>query len=171
MPEIKLTDFQGFFIRVSSYNGKFNAYEKDEDKDPIFSETTLEELQEKIKRHNSNKRRFKPLKVIQIESDKVGRITSRVADCSDMVYFTHKPSPKERANRTKCWVVDRYGWKEPKDPRFALATEENLATLAKIENIKKAIQNLSDKAKALRKTYKDAVTMQTLDQDEGKGGM
>jgi len=160
MTEIFLRKMHGFDVKVSPY-GSFYAYEKGADQ-ALYSAKSLEDLEEILKRHASNKRHFKPIEVINISSDTVGRITSKVADNGDQVYFTHKPSPKERASRTATRLIE-YGWgSDPKKPCFAKATPQNLTILAKVEALEKKRKDIDDEMKKLRGTYGSLVTWEDI---------
>lgn len=162
MVEVNLIEFEGFQITVASWNGTFRAYKKDNLQKELYSAESLDALKEKIKRHNSDARHFKPLKVIQIGSDTVGRITSRVADSEREVFFTVKENPKARASRRQTPLLN-YGWGEDKDkPLFAKATPENLVVLEKIQDLESQIKTLRDLQTSLRGTYGDLITFETL---------
>jgi len=153
----------GFQVRVSDYSGSFSAYENEDDEQATYSAKSLSELEEILKRHESNKRHFTPLDVISISDEKVGRITSRVADNKREVYFTHKDNPNEKATRTAVALVgSRWDYEGQGKPQFAKATPENLAIKAKIDDLKEQAAKLHEDAKALRKTYGDLVTWETI---------
>lgn len=165
---VVLKELDGFIIKVNPWNGKFYAAAKGDEKGrDLYDGNTLQELEEKIKRHNSNKRRFKPLEVISIGSDKIGRITSRVADSDSQIYFTWKPSPTERASRIQTPLLN-YGFgKDKNKPLFAKATVANLAVFNKIKDIESQIKTLRDLQESFRGTYGNLVTWDTIDEQDG----
>lgn len=162
MTEVFLKNFEGFEVKVTSY-GNFYAY-KEGSKKAVYSGDTMAELEEKIKRHISNARHFKPIDVIHVRSGRVGRITSKVADREEWVFFTHKANPDERASRSEQRLIDysnRYD-EEPK-PEFARVNPTNLAILKAIEKLdvdRAAIRAEQDK---LRGTFTDLVTWDDIE--------
>ena len=168
MTEFYLKSIGGFDIKVGS-SGTFYAYEKGTTKE-IYSAKTLEELEEKVKRHVSNARHFKPIDVIQIDADRVGRITSKVADREDFVYFTHKEKPEERATRSESRLISySFGRHEDNQPVFAKATPENLEILKQIRDLDEQQKILRDRQDALRKLYQNKVTWEDIEFKKPRG--
>jgi hypothetical protein len=170
---VVVKEFKGFVISISPYNGTFYAYEKkDEEKKEKYRAATMGELEEIIKRHVSNKRHFKPINVIHIDDDRVGRITSRTADRDDSVYFTFRKDPtdkKERPSRTTA-RIEGYEWVEGnRQPtwEFAQATEANLTVLEKIKDLDNQIKALRTLQQELRKTYGEPVTWELIEERGG----
>ena len=61
----------------------------------IIRAETEKELEILIKNHEAELRRFKPVEVIRVEDGVRGRLTSRVADAKDEVYFSFTVLPAE----------------------------------------------------------------------------
>ena len=169
---VKLKDFEGWAIVVSEYNGTFEAKKGEQEK---LSAKTLAELEEFIKRQNAEARHFKPIDVIDKDSDRVGRITSRVKDDQLSVYFTFKnpDEPKEKATRTQS-NVETSSWSrsyndesKTKNYEFVQTTKENLAILAEIHEAQAQREAIDDYIRGLRLTYSDPVTWTMIDKAAG----
>lgn len=164
MTDIVLKKLHGFEVRVSDYSGEFAAYDDVDDDHARYRAKSLAELEEILKRHASDARHFDPIDVIHISDERIGKITSRVADNKSEVYFTHKERPTDKPTRTQIGLMAShwdYSGRTGK-PQFAKVTPENLAIKAKIEDLQKQAAKLHEDAAALRDTYGDLVTWETI---------
>ena len=157
MPDINLKEISGFQVTVNSYVGSFTATKGD----IKLNAKTLEELEELIKETCREERRFKPLDVIHVRNDRLGRVTSRVASSEQLVYFSFKEDGSSKATRTQESLTD-YGWGDKK-PLFVKATPKNLAVLKQIEEKHRQIKALDAEIYALRETYEEPVTWEVVD--------
>lgn len=163
--DVFLKKIGSFDVKVSKWNGGFYAYENGA-KQSLYNAKTLEELEAILKRHASNKRHFKPINVIHIDDDQVGRITSQVADRDNHVYFTWKKRPDLKAQRSEERLEKySYGRKEQSVATFAKATPANLKILENINTVEDHIKTLRASQDFLRKQYVDLVTVDDIDKE------
>lgn len=161
--DVELKVIEGFKVTVSSYRGTFEAT-KGEVK---LSAETLPKLEELIKEHQREQRRFKPIEVIEVGHDHIGRISSRVADDDASVYFAFKESPNVKATR-KAERLEPYSWgHKEQEHNFVLATPENLAILEQINAKLKEQAKIENDLRQLRGSYKDPVTWEIIDKQAG----
>lgn len=169
--DIELKKIGDYTVTVSPFNGRFTA---ENPKGNKIEADTLPVLEESIKRQQAADRHFKPIEVIAVEYGRVGRITSRTADIRDYeVYFTFKPSGESKPTRHAI-NLNSYRYAEYGEHNFVLATESNLAVLAKIESIEAEIRTKEDLIKSFKKQYTDPVTEEMIEAGEDaaakKGG-
>ena len=157
MTEVKLIEFEGWTVYVDQW-GTFTAV-KDEKK---LEDKSLEVLKENIKRQNSDDRRFKPIDAIKVNSDMLGRITSRVADNNSCIYWTFKETPEAKTSRTQESLEGYRSWGDERYP-FVMATVANREILAKIEALRTQEDAILKEMQTLRKSYTRPVTWKEVD--------
>lgn len=157
---IFIIDFQGFKIYYG--HKKFTAIKGDIE----LKANTETELQVIIKKHAREKRKFRPINVIKVEDEKLGRITSRAADNDSLVWFSHKEGehPKHTQER-----LESYSWSyETRKNIFVEATGKNLIILGEITELQLKIDTLNKEIIAKRKTYEQPVTWELIDKQAGE---
>lgn len=172
--EIELKRIGKWIVYVTTYRGEFYATQGKDDgtldegeRTKKLEAKTLAELEELIKRQESDDRHFKPIDVIAVEGGQIGRITSRVADRDTEVYFTFKPRPDHAKPTRTRERLEGYSWGGDVKHRFVKATTENLEILKAIQADQAQIEALSVDQAELRKKYKDPVTWDTIEEQGG----
>lgn len=156
----KIGDYKGFTITyVSGRLHKFYAYDK-ENTEIANSETEVD-LYTTLDRHLRSS--FDRLEAVEISSDRIVAITSRVPDEDNVVWISYADT--NGSHRSKALTSSK-GWgSDPRQPYcFAQVTQANRAILDKIIEKQKVIQKTEDEISQLRKDYSDLITEETLDQ-------
>lgn len=157
--DVYLTEVSGFKVYVSIY-GTFLAFHND----TSLSAKTMDDLKELIKEHLRETRRFKPIDVIDISDDVIGRITSRTANDKDRVFFSYVGRGEDRVVRTEASLATiDWSQRAGSNPCFARVTEANVAILTEIAIVESVIDELQAYAASLRKQYTDPVTDKVIE--------
>lgn len=147
-----------FSVTVSPYVGTFTATNRS---DISLNAKTLEKLEDKIKVHKREQRKFKPVYAIRVEHDDVGRITSRTAENNE-VYFIVKN--KVDGNKRYTEPIFPYSWHNDRAKfTFALETPENLLILEKIKILENQKDQLTKEQQNLRSSYSNMVTDEVIE--------
>lgn len=158
---VKIMDYEGWEISINTHSGVFEA-KKDGAR---LGNKDLELLKEKIKRQNRTSLKFTAIEVIEIENDRVGRITSATSESNDTVYFSYHEAGYEKMKRSQERL--NRGWVSEFKPAFALATPENMKILAQIEAKQRTIETLDKEIEKLRTTYKQPIKPETIKKARG----
>jgi hypothetical protein len=131
---------------------------------------TEKELEILIKNHAADLRRFKPIEVIRIEDGVRGRLTSRVSDREDELYFSYSEDGEKK--HTKERLMD-YSWgfeKEKKHhtPKFVEVTPKNSQILTDIQKEQEAIEACERAIEKLKKQFEKPVTWETVEKAAGE---
>jgi len=162
--QTKIRDSGKYEIWYSYHD--FIAYK--DDKKVAFAKTELE-LQGKIKDFEASQRKFKPFKVIRVDREVEGKITSRDAQYpDDHVVFSYKTGGTtyhgKVAHGHTGVLVQRYDG----DYTFVEATMKNLEILKKIKFQRKKIAALKDDIEKLKEGFEKPVTYEKLDELSGE---
>jgi len=156
---------QGLYVIWYGYRA-FIAYRDDK---KVASANTEEELQQKIKDFEASQRKFKPLKVIRVDQNKEGKITSRDAQYpDDHVIFSYKTGGTSYHGRETSGHIGVLVQRWKGDYTFVEATAKNLEILKKIKFQKKKIVALEDDIEKLKEGYEKPVTFERLDELAGE---
>lgn len=164
--EIEVKKIGDYIVFLIPYNGSFFAKKGDVRLDA----DTLPKLEEIIKRQQANDRHFDPIDVIEVGDEKLGRITSRVADNDREVYFTFKDKPNDKPTRVAKSLEETYWGRSEDEPKhnFVKATPTNLAVRQKIKDLSIQIAELYADQKDLRATYDDPITWEVIGKQAGE---
>ena len=157
MNDVDIRIFQRWQITYSPYSYTFTAKRGAK----TLTADTQEQVEELIKEQIRESRRFKPLQVIQTEYERVGRITSRVADSDTHIYFSYKEEGAKRAKHTQ-EKLESSGWGSDTTSYFVLATPANLKILEKIRKKREQISSIEKRISKLSEKFKDPVTWELL---------
>jgi hypothetical protein len=156
-------DFEMYY-----YNNKFYAI-KDE---TVLEATTESELAEVVKIHMRDLRRFKPIDVIKVDSNQVGKLTTRAADADDYVTFAFKDNNENGKPKHTKEPLMRYSYlglgKEENRANFVEATQTNLAILKKIDSKLAQIESIQKEIDEAKKTYEKPVMRERIEEALGE---
>jgi hypothetical protein len=134
----------------------------------IIRAETEKELEILIKNHEAELRRFKPIEVFRVEDGVRGRLTSRVADAKDEVYFSFKDASGQ-SSHSKEPISPYHRWEtETRLPKFVEVTPKNLQLMKDMEKEQEAIRSCEAAIEELKKRFEKPVTQETIDKAAGE---
>jgi len=163
MALLYIRDKEGFRIEYDDSRREFRATKGN----VSIKADTERELDDLIKKHQRDERKFKAVEVIMIGEAVKGKITSRVADDENCVHFSFRDAGGTAAH-TKERLMG-YAWTpELYKHRFVEATPKNLQILSEIEREKEAIKASENIIEKLKAQFEKPVTWETIEQAAGE---